>query len=193
MSELTDEPVTTRVDIHPDDPDDEWSTARVHTGLRLRAPTAILLAVIMVAGGFWGGAVAEKHHGTGKSSATTAAAAIAREFGAARGGTGTGGTGAGADATTGTVIGVVGQTLDISNTAGNIVKIQLGPAGTITRTVKTSLAGLKVGDTVIVTGPTAANGTVTATAIRASAPGATTGLGAGTGGFPGAGGFGAGG
>jgi hypothetical protein len=197
VSELIDEPVTTEVDIHPEDPDDDWAATGVRSGLRLHAPTAVLLALIMVAGGFWGGAIAEKHHGSTSTSGSSALSALASRFAAARtGATGTGATGTGGfgatPAATGTVIGVVGSTLDISNAAGNIVKIQLGPSTTITRTAKSSPAGLLVGDTVTVTGSTGANGLITATAVRATASGVTTGTG-GAGGFPTGGGGGAGG
>jgi hypothetical protein len=204
MSELTDdEPVTTATDIHPDDPDDEWSSAGVKSGLRLHVPTAVLLGLIILAGGFWGGAVAEKHHGSGSAASASPLSALARQFAAARGASGAGGTTAGGTsarggagggaagfgaAATGTVIGVTGQTLDISNASGNIVKVKIAPSTTITRTSKSSLTGLQVGDTVVIAGSTASNGVVSATSVRASAAGVTTGgTGLGGTGFAGSG------
>jgi hypothetical protein len=209
MSELTDdEPATTATDIHPEDPDDDWSAARVKSGLRLHVPTAVLLGLIILAGGFWGGAVAEKHHGSGSAAAANPLSALARQFAASRGstavgGTGAGGTGAGGTgarggagggaagfgaAASGTVIGVSGQTLDISDASGNIVKVQIASSTTITRTSKSSLGSLQVGDTVVVAGSTASNGVVSATSVRASAAGtAPGGTGSGGSGFAGSG------
>jgi tripartite-type tricarboxylate transporter receptor subunit TctC len=76
--------------------------------------------------------------------------------------------------------------LDISDSSGNIVKITVGPSATVTRTAKSSVSGLQVGDTVTVTGSSGAGGTINATAVRATAQGTT----AGGGGFPGFGGSG---
>ena len=163
MSELTDEPATTEVDvaanepattevdipatgevdIHPEDPDDEWPTDRARSGLRLAAPTALLLALVVLAGGFWGGAVAERHH-AGSSSGSSALSALASRFAAARGATGStggagaGGTGfggaagfggAGTSAAAGIVTGVQGDILYVTDsTNGNLIKVVVGPS-----------------------------------------------------------------
>ncbi|MDE3202714.1 MAG: hypothetical protein KGQ66_00665 [Acidobacteriota bacterium] len=177
------------MEIHPEDPDDEWVT-RENTGrsFRVRYLTAGLLVLGLLGGGFWGGVVAEKHHGSGTSSALSA---LASRFAAARGGgAGTGGAGgglggfggAGGAATAGTVIDVQGDVVDISDSAGNIVKVTVGPATRVTRTATTPVSGLQIGDTVIVSGTTGAGGTVQATAVRASAAGSATGAAAGAGG-----------
>lgn len=178
------------LDIHPDDPDDEWVVEDSKRGFRLRAVTAGLLVLALVGGGFWGGVVAEKHHGSGSSSGNSALASALAGLRATRGGTGTGGGtglgsgglgGAGASATRGTVIGVQGNVLEISDTSGNIVKVTVGPSATVTRTASSSLTGLQIGDTVVVTGSAGSTGTVNATAVRATAKGVATGGLAGTG------------
>jgi hypothetical protein len=195
------DPSPTEPYIHPEDPDDEWAVASpAGRGFRVRAVTGVLVVLGLLAGGFWGGVVAEKHH-AGTSTASSAASALASRFAALRGGTGTGtGTGASAfagaaGATTGEVTEVQGNVLYVTenDAAGTLVKVTVGPSTTITRTAKSSLAGLQQGDTVIVTGSKGANGSVAATAIRATAQGVTTGGGGGFAGLGGGGGLGSGG
>jgi hypothetical protein len=192
IPETTHVPVVT---IHPEDPDDEWALPEASKALRVRYLTGVLVLVLALGGGFWGGVVAERHHGTGTSSA---ASALARRFaalragggfagaagggfagaagggfaGAAGGATGssTAGGSAGAPAASGTVIDVAGNVLEISNAAGQIVKIDVGPSAKVTVTSNSSLAGLKIGDTVVVSGTAGPGGTVNATAVRATAP-----------------------
>lgn len=186
--------------IHPDDPDDEWAAAPTGRGVRVRVITGALLVLAVLAGGFWGGVVAEKHHG-GSSSASTAASALASRFAALRGsaGSGSGASAASgtagrtaAGATTGLVTEVQGNILYVTenDAAGTLVKVTVGSSTTVTRTAKSSLSGLQQGDTVVVSGSKAANGAVSATAIRATGQGVTTG--GGVGGFGSGGGFGGG-
>ncbi len=172
---------TSQMEIHPEDPDDEWATpANTGRAFRVRYLTGGLLALALLGGGFWGGVVAEKHHGSGSSSTLSA---LASRFAAARaaatGGSstfaGAGLGGAGGALTTGTVIDVRGDVLDISDSSGNIVKITVGPSARVTRNATTPLSGVKIGDTVVVAGSKGSGGTVQATAVRASAPGAATG------------------
>ncbi len=78
----------------------------------------------------------------------------------------------------------------MTDAAGNLVKVAVGPTATVTRTAKSSLTGLQTGDTVVVQGTTGAGGTVTATSVRATAQGVSAGTGAraaggGGGGFAG--------
>ncbi len=190
----TEEAVTDEIDIHPDDPDDEWSTGPVRSGLRLRAPTAALLALVVLAGGFWAGAIAEKHHSG--SSSSSALSALASRFAAARGASGSGaagasglaGAGAGGaagaagSATSGIVTGVVGNILYVTDSSGALVKVEVGPSVPITRTAKSSLAGLQTGDTVVVQGSKGTGGEVTATSVRATGQGVTSTFGGGGGG-----------
>jgi hypothetical protein len=186
--------------LHPEDPDDEWAVTPAR-GFRVRAATGALILLVVLAGGFWGGALAEKHHGTGTSSTLASLRAAARSgalgrgtagatgtagggagFGA--GGFGAGGTGfggAGGAATTGTVIGEQGNTLYVSDANGNIVKVVVGKQTTVTRTGPATLSGLKNGDTVVVSGSRASNGSVSATSVRAVAAGTVGAGGSGTG------------
>lgn len=183
------------ISIRPDDPDDEWAMPDTAKVLRVRYLTAILAILLLLGGGFWGGVVAEKHHGTGASSGASALAARfaalraaggfggagAAAGGAASGLAGGGATtgsrsaagsrGAAAPGATGTVIDVVGNLLEISNSKGQIVKIEVGPSTPVTLSSNSSLSGLKIGDTVVVTGSQASGGTIKATAVRASASG----------------------
>jgi hypothetical protein len=177
--------------IHPDDLDDEWAVQKRSRGLRVGVITGVLLLLLAAGGGFWGGAAAEKSHAASSSSSSNLSRLVAAARAAAGSGTsgsssspfGRGGFGA---AATGTVIGVNGDVLEISDSSGNIVKVTVGPTATVTRTSSVPLSGLKVGDTVVVTGSTGSKGSVTATAVRASASGTSTGAGgfAGFGGAP---------
>jgi hypothetical protein len=183
----TEEMVAPPPDIHPDDPDDEWPQEPPRRSVRLHAATAALLVLLLLAGGFWGGAVAEKHH-SGSSSTSSALSALANRFAAARGGSGLGlGRAAAGAATTGIVSGVKGSTLYVTDASGNLIAVQIGPSTTITRTARTSLAGIQPGDTVIVSGTAGAHGTVAATAVRATGPGVGGGLGSFLGGGAGGG------
>jgi hypothetical protein len=197
---------TTAAAIHPEDPDDEWVVDDSKGGIRVRTITAGLVALALLGGGFWGGVVAEKHHGTGSSGSSLAGELAALRAARAATGTGTGsgrgtagagagsgfpsGFGASGAATRGTVIGVQGDVLEISDPSGNIVKVSVPSTAPVTRTAASSLAGLQIGDTVVVIGSTGANGTVSAIAVRATAQGAAGAAGAGSGTV---GGFGAGG
>jgi len=179
--------------------DDEWPTRGPARGIRLAVPVAGLIAVLLVAGGFWGGAAVEKSHmGSSAASAGGAGAGLASRFRAAfaNGGAGTTGAGGGASfggsgaAATGTISVVDGKTLYVSGPGGSLTKVTLGPSTTITRNAKTSPTGLRPGDTVVVEGSTAKNGTITATSVTATQAGVspTNGFGARFGGGFGGGG-----
>ena len=184
--------------IRPDDPDDEWAMPESGKVLRVRYFTGILLMLLALGGGFWGGVVAEKHHGTGASTTTSAfasriaalraAGATAGGFGGAAtaGGGGSGSTTGGAargigaggapagtatPTTSGTVIDVSGDLLEISDSQGQIVKITVGPAATVSIASKASLSGLTIGDTVVVAGSRGSGGTLNATTVTATAGG----------------------
>lgn len=164
--------------VHPEDTDDEWQTGPPPRGLRLHAVTAGLLALALLAGGFWAGSVAERHHnGTSSSNPLSA---LASRFAAARsasglggsGGLGTGSGGGAAGATSGVVTGVQGNTLYVTDSSGSLIKVQVGSSTSVTRTAESALSGLQVGDTVVVLGSKASDGTVTATSVRANSAGA---------------------
>jgi|GEM_PF-833329 hypothetical protein len=171
-------------DFFADDEDDEWQVRTPPKRLRLRVPTAVLVGLLIAAGAFWGGAAAQRSHGT--TSSGSGAAAAFRALAGARGASGASGFAsffggeASSAAAVGTLTEVKGSTLYLTNAAGNIVTVVLGPSAKITRTASTSAAGLGLGDTIVVQGVTAKNGTVTATSVTATAAGTTTtgGLGA---------------
>jgi len=169
------------------DDDEEWPVRGPRKGIRMPVPTVLLLAILIAAGGLWGGAALQRSHGsTAPSSAASPFAAL--RGGGANGLSGLGGTGALGGATTGTVTSVSGSTLYVTNSSGNLVKVTVGPSATVSRNAKSSLGALQVGDTVVVQGSKASDGTVSATSVAATAAGTTSGFpGFGAGGGAGSG------
>jgi hypothetical protein len=165
--------------------------------------TAVLGALILLSAGYVAGGYHYRNSGgSGTGTATGFAAARAAATGArgAEGGaaatssrtapSGTTGTtggagrfGAAGGATIGTVKLVDGNNVYLTDTSGATIKVTLAPKATVTVTKAGKLSDLAPGTTVVVVGQTAADGTVTATAVTQG--------GGGAGGF-GAGGFGAG-
>jgi preprotein translocase subunit YajC len=74
---------------------------------------------------------------------------------------------------------VDGRTLYVTTGEGTTVKVRTSASAKVTRTAKSSVGAVHPGDTVVIIGSTAANGTVTAAQITASASGVAPG------GFPG--------
>jgi hypothetical protein len=183
-----------------DDPDSEWIVEDQRKDVRLRIPTAVLVVLLIAACGFWGGAALQKHHSKSTTVGATASARAAFASGAtgrtgfagagatnpagAGAATGAGATGA---ATSGLVTDVQGSTVYVTDQTGALIKVAVGATTTITRTSNSTDGGLQTGDTVVVRGAKAADGTVTATAIVATAKGVQglssgqTGAGGGTG------------
>jgi hypothetical protein len=158
-----------------------------------------LLAVLLIACGFIAGALVEKGQSSSTSSSSSARlAGLASRFAALRAGASGGsssaaGTGsteassggvpgglarAGAGATVGEVAYISGHTLYVNDTEGNTVKVIASPTSAITKTVKSSVAAIHPGETVLVTGSTAGDGAVAAQSIRVGSLGGA-GLGAG--------------
>lgn len=150
-----------------------------------------LLGVLAIACGFIGGVLVEKGQ-TSSSSAGGATAGLAARFAALRGGssstsgrsgatgaTGSAGAagalfGAGSGAgrpTAGTVAYLAGDTLYVTNAEGNTVKVKTSAATSVTKTVKGSVAAIHPGETVTITGSSAANGTVNAESISVGSSG----------------------
>ena len=162
---------------------------------RLVTPvTAALAAVIIAAAGFYGGVQVQKHHqssatggaGAGRLAALAAAgglpgAATGANGGGTRGDNARGATGGGESLpTTGTVANKKGSTLYVTTSDGTTVKVKTSPASTtIDRTAKATVGDIHPGDTIVVTGSKAKNGTVTAATVRATAKGVSTFGGAG--------------
>ncbi len=172
--------------------DDEWPDRGPRKGIRMSVPTVVLFALLIAAGGLWGGAALQRNQGTtsGTSSAASSLASLFRGRSGATGGL-FGGTAAAAlgGATAGTVTEVSGDVLYVTNSSGDLVKVTVGPSATVDRNAPSSLGSLAVGDTVVVEGTKASNGSVSTTSVSATAAGVTSpfsrlgaGAGAGTGG-----------
>jgi hypothetical protein len=172
---------------------------------RLVTPISATLAGALVAAlGFIGGVEVQKgqdNAGSGNGGNTAAfASAGGAGAGAGRGGfsRGAGGTnggpqfgggpgGAQGNATIGSVANKKGSTLYVKDSDGNLVRVKTNSHSKINRTASTSPGAIHPGDTVIVQGTTAKDGTVTATQVNATAAGATGGLGGLFGAFGGGG------
>jgi hypothetical protein len=178
---------------------------------RLLAPVPLaLLAALLIACGFIAGVEVQKGQTSSSSTATAGAGGFASRLaalggarpgaGTAAGGSSTGGSsspgGAGAFAgaagpgggvTTGQVAYVSGNTLYVTTSEGNTVKVSAAAGAKVTKTVSTKAKSIHPGETVVVLGSKASNGSVSATSITvgaARAPGAgqaTSGTGASNG------------
>jgi hypothetical protein len=159
--------------------EEDWPTQSVKRHVRLRIPTFIFCALLLVAVGLWSGASLQKAHTV--SSSTSGIGAGRAAFGR------TGGAGSPfgsiSNATTGTVTDIIGNTLYVTDVSGNLVKVNLSSSATVTRNATATLGGLKPGDTVTVQGSKVTNGSMVASSVASTAKGVST-----TGGFGGAGG-----
>jgi hypothetical protein len=157
---------------------EDWPIQQAKRGVRLRTPTAVLVALVLLAGGFWGGAILQKNEGGASTSGFSAARSAFARGGLSRSGIsslfGAGGTSSGA--TTGTVTDIIGKALYVTNSAGDLVKVTLSPSAKVTRNAASTLADLKIGDTVIVEGVKTSAGAMTASSISATAAGVTSGF-----------------
>ena len=157
--------------------DDTWPERSPRKGIRMSVPTFALLGLLIAAGGIWGGAALQRSHGVSSATSSTASS-FASLFGG-RGASGGGLSGAGSfgAATSGTVTGVEGSTLYVTDSSGTLVKVSVGPSTTVNRNAKSSLGSLQVGDTVVVQGSKSSSGSVSATSVAATAAGVTAGFG----------------
>lgn len=191
------------VDDDYGDDDEEWVN-QAPKGLRVPGVIALLALLFFAACGIWGGAVLQRHHDNKTLNTRITAAlatAVAGRRAAAGAGTGTGaastggfggfgGGGGGAGGrTSGTVTDVEGTVVTLTDSAGNPIKVNLAPTTKITKTTAGSAADLQLGQTVVVSGTKAADGSTTAATITiagspTAAPGgtATPGATGGTGG-----------
>ena len=166
---------------------------------RLVTPISATLAGALVAAlGFIGGVEVQKGQGSGSNGSNTGNGSAAASAGAGGGRGGfnppSGGSGGGppggaspqagggpggaqSNATVGSVANKKGSTLYVKDSDGNLVRVKTNSHSKINRTASTSSGAIHPGDTVIVQGSKAKNGTVTATQINATAAGATSGLG----------------
>ncbi len=154
--------------------EDEWPIRSPRSGLRLKYTTAVLVALLIGAGGLWGGAALQRAHGT------TAVAGSASSFERLFSSTGSSGITRGSfpgisssSAASGIVTTIEGDTLYVTTASGGLVKVMLGKSTTYTREAKSTASAMQPGDTVIVQGTTAKNGTVAATSVADTAAGVT--------------------
>jgi hypothetical protein len=169
---------------------------------RLLAPVPLaLLAALLIACGFIGGVEVQKGQTSSSSTATAGAgaggfASRLAALGGARPGAGTaagagstsgssstgaaGAAGSGGGVTTGQVAYVSGNTLYVTTSQGNTVKVSAAAGAKVTKTVSTKAKSIHPGETVVVLGSRASNGSVSATSITVGAPG-TPGAGGATG------------
>ncbi len=164
--------------------DDEQLPPRPRRRLLTPLPLS-LAAVLLIACGFIGGVLVEKGQSeTSGSPSSGAAGAFASRLRSLTGAAGSGsgasaGAGAGGAAasggfarpTAGTVAYISGDTLYVNGTESNTIKVRTSPGTSVTKTVKSSVKAIHPGETVTVTGSTAADGTVTAESIRVGALG----------------------
>ena len=149
--------------------------------------TGSLLAVLLLAGGFIGGVLVEKGQ---TSSAGAGGGGAARLLAAARAGSGAqGGFQGGSAPTFGQVTTVQGHTLYVTTAQGNTVKVKVPTGASVTRTVNGSVKNVHPGETVVVQGTKASDGSVTASSVQDTG---TRGGGGAFGGFAGGGGGGGG-
>lgn len=134
---------------------------------RLGRLTLALVVLLVGAGAYYLGVVTEKRSLPATATATNAATRTARAGAAATTGAPAGGPGGGgAGVTIGAVKLVDGANIYVTDQTGNVVKVATTPDSQITVTSTGTAKDVKPGDTVLVTGPTADDGTVTATAVR---------------------------
>jgi hypothetical protein len=181
-------PVTEAPVYEPIEREDEWLDDRVELPGRPRrrllspAPLA-LLAVLLSACGFIGGVLVEKGQsasgstGAGASGLSSRLAALrARGAGGAGGGVNGGGGrspagGGGSRPVAGQVAYINGSTLYVTNAEGNTIKVTTSVGTSVSKMVKTSVHAIHPGETVTVTGASAASGAISAESISVGSAG----------------------
>ncbi len=147
---------------------------------RNNAPTTTSATTAAAVGGFGGATGASGRSGRGgfASGATGGLPAAGGVSGASGLPAGAGGGGfGGAGATTGTVKLVDGSNIYITTSAGTVVKVITNAQSQVSVTKQGAAADLAVGESVVVQGDTAADGTITATVVRTGLAGAGGGFG----------------
>ncbi|MFN8223925.1 MAG: hypothetical protein U0R50_11855 [Gaiellales bacterium] len=165
-------------------PDDEWDDVPITPRARLSKVTKLLALLAVALAAFAGGIFAQRQWGAGASSGGgLPGRATLPSFGA--GGTNATGEGAAAAGFGGLTIGEVeyikGNTLYVTDTNGNTVKVAVPKGTRVSKSVTTNLRGVHPGDNVVVTGSKSSNGTVRATNVSIGG----TGLGGAAGGAAG--------
>jgi hypothetical protein len=154
---------------------------------RLLTPlTASLLLVLFAACGFIGGVLVQKQQTTTTAAGAAASGRLGASAGGATGASGAaGGSGARArglfgggasGATIGTVSNINGSKLFVTTASGSMVEVVTTPQSTVTKSVAVGANSIHPGDSVVVSGITASNGTVTARTVNDSGAGSASGL-----------------
>lgn len=162
-------------DTLADDFDDDWDVAPPPRR-RIHWTTAVLIVALITVAAFAGGIFAQKHWGGSASTGLRLpnGGSLPAGFpGAATGGGGLptgltqGGFGGG---TRGTVSYIDGNILYVSTGTGSVVKVSIPNGLTVDRTVTAKASSIRPGETVVVQGTAATNGTVKATGVTVTAP-----------------------
>jgi hypothetical protein len=144
--------------------------------------SAALAAMITCAAGFYAGIQVEKGQLASTASAATtsatAGAAAGARTGAAPGGGGAAGGfagrfggaggGGGGNASLGTISSVNGNTIYLTDTTGNTVKVTLSSSTKLTKSLGVSKSALHPGDSVVIQGVKNSSGTLVATTVSDS-------------------------
>jgi Cu/Ag efflux protein CusF len=179
------EPAPERIEVGGVDLDSDPFADDLSAQLAAAAPkrwtdraTLILSALFLLVGGFLGGVQVQKHYGSSSAANPRGAPAAftGRGLGGGAGagtGTGTGSTAsaspsAAATAQTGTIKLVDGTTIYIQLASDDVLTVRTGATTHVSVGSATKVSQLTVGTKVAVTGPTTADGTITATAITAA-------------------------
>jgi hypothetical protein len=170
-------PTTEQLERH-DEP-----LAPPHRRRAARPAILALSAVLVCAVGFIGGVLVQKgQQGGSGSGATQATGAGFRAGGFAQrrqaGGFSQGGqagAGGGQAPTAGTVKSKSGRTLYVQDSSGTTVKVRLTGQSKVVRTATSSAGRIHPGDTVVIQGAKAKDGTVKATSLTATAAGTSAG------------------
>lgn len=151
---------------------DTWPERTRGGGVRLRWPSLVVGALVLVLAGLSLGSYLQRTRPSSAASLFSGLASAAGRPGlGAFAGAGSGASATGA--TIGTVTDVTGHTLYVTTSSGSLVKVIVSASTSVDRNAATALSGLKVGDTVVVQG--SPQGTsVRATSIAASAKDVTS-------------------
>jgi len=194
MSAITDDDRDATWDEYDDYGDDVGGLPGRPRRVLVNRYTAALAAILIGAACFYAGVRVEKSDvGSSSGSAASALSGLASRFGGASssssktgsttgtgrsgfagfgggagGAGGFGGFGGAGGGTTGTIASIKGDTLYVTEASGNTVAVVMNSATTLKKTATVSKSKVYPGDTIVATGTTAKNGTVTATSVTDS-------------------------
>jgi hypothetical protein len=169
---MTDLPTMTNIPAPPYDAGYDEPEFRPRPRRRAHVLTFVLAGALLVGAGFYGGVLVQKHQGGGTTSSTTgtgrargafAAAGVSGASGAA--GASGRGFGGGGGAVTGTVKLVDGKNVYVTDTSGNVVKVETGASSQLTKTEPATTKDVAPGNVVIVRGTQNSDGSYTASSL----------------------------